>query len=148
MPSRDLIDADPRLRECFRVISDRFAKWFPGWRLVVSCTYRSPEEQLVEFRAGRSRIDGIKNRGNHNYKPSRAIDVMIVSPGGLLLDTLLANKRVSLEQFRAMYGLLVMWAQELGFRSGGDWNGNKILVGPDPEESLDDPYHIELLPGT
>lgn len=143
MASRDLSLAHPELRRAFETLSERFAAWFPGWKLIVVTTYRSPAEQLIEYRAGRSRIDGVNKQGKHNHSPSDAIDVMIVSPSGLLLDTLRSNGRVSREQFVAMYGLFGQWAQEMGFRWGGDWNANKVPVEPDPAESLDDPYHIE-----
>lgn len=143
MASRDLALAHPDLQEAFSVLSVRFTQWFPGWKLIVTATYRSPAEQAVEFRAGRSRLDGTRKRSKHNYSPSDAIDVMIVAPGNQLIDTLLVNKKVSKEHFRAMYGIVGMWVQERNLRWGGDWNSNKIPIYADPAESLDDPYHWE-----
>jgi len=145
MPSRDLKDAHPDLQRAFTEIAARFATWFPGWKLIVVTTYRSAAEQLIEYRAGRSQLDGTRKVGRHNSKPSNAIDVMIVSPSGVLIDGLFANGKVSREMFVAMYGLVGQWAQEIGLRWGGDWDGDKVPVGPDPTESFDDIYHIERL---
>ena len=144
MASRDLKDAHKELRDAFDTLSYRFSAWFPGWNLIVVTTYRSPEEQAVEFRAGRSRLDGTVKKSHHNVKPSNALDVMIVAPGGQLLDSLYANGKVSREQMFSMYGLFGVWAQRLGLRWGGDWDSDGLHVVPDPDESLNDPYHIEL----
>ena len=38
--------------------------------------YRSVERQKSLFDAGKSKIDGIHRKGNHNYQPSRACDVV------------------------------------------------------------------------
>jgi len=140
MPSRDLTDAHKELRDAFALLSVRFAAWFPGWKLIVVTTYRSPADQLVEYRAGRSRLDGTTKKSHHNVKPSNAIDVMIVAPGGQLLDTLYAHGKVSKEQFDAMYALFGFWSQTLGFRWGGSWKGDML---PNPKGSLQDPYHAE-----
>lgn len=37
--------------------------------------HRSVEKQQEYFKAGKSRIDGIKTIGKHNYNPSRAVDI-------------------------------------------------------------------------
>ena len=124
-------------------LSARFKKWFPGWSLLLTCSHRSVEEQRLEFLAGRSQLDGTRKKSNHNEKPADAIDVMIVAPGGQLLDTLLVSKRASVEQTRAMYGVVGAWVRESGLRWGGDWDGDRIPVYADPDESLDDPYHWE-----
>lgn len=143
MASRHLGDAHPDLIEVFAAIKDRFERNFPGFELRPTCTYRSPQEQNEAFKAGRSRIDGVTKKGPHNHKPSRAIDVGIFHKGEYL-DTLLEQKRITKEQHIAMYWCIGLMAQKRGFRVGSDWNGNEILVGPDPAESLDDPYHIEM----
>jgi hypothetical protein len=144
MASRDLSLAHVDLQASYRVISERFQKWFPGWKLLVVTTHRTPTEQLIEYRAGRSQLDGTRKKSKHNTVPAQAIDVMIVAPDGKLIDTLLVAKKVSNDQFRAMYGLIGAWVQELGLRWGGDWDGDKIPVYADPSESLNDPYHWEI----
>lgn len=39
--------------------------------------YRSVERQNILFKAGKSRIDGIRKKGKHNYNPSLAVDIII-----------------------------------------------------------------------
>lgn len=144
MPSRDPALAEKVLQDAFAKISRRFTLWFPGWSLLITCTHRTPAEQLLEFKAGRSRIDGYVKLGAHNYRPSRAIDVMIVTPGGKLIDGEVSRGVVDRSLARAIYGIVGMWVQAEGLRWGGDWDGDKLHVEPDPDESLNDPYHWEI----
>ena len=37
--------------------------------------HRSLEDQMKYFKAGKSRVDGVKIKGKHNYSPSLAFDI-------------------------------------------------------------------------
>lgn len=95
MPSKDIADAVKPLRNNWEAIKADYQKVFPSKHLVLTCTHRFVEEQLELFKKGRvlgsdgkwvvqdkakivTNVDGIKILGAHNYKPARAIDVMVV----------------------------------------------------------------------
>ncbi len=62
---------DPRLQIiCNRALS------YGLYDFTVLEGYRSPEDQKKAFDAGNSKIDGVTQLGNHNYKPSRAVDLL------------------------------------------------------------------------
>jgi hypothetical protein len=132
--TRNLGDAHPDLIEAFTRVRLRFEEAFPGWTLRPTAVYRSPDEQFEAFKAGRSQIDGYKKKGKHNHKPSRAIDAGIFTPKGEYLDTLLASGRVQRELHTAMYWCFGQLAQSEGLRWGNDWDSDRRLVGPDPDE--------------
>lgn len=144
MASRKLTDADPRLVDLFQQIRQRWEAAFPGYTLLVFTTYRSPEEQYEQFRIGQSQIDGRTRKGKHNYYPSRALDVVMIRPGGEAVWGPRAEW-MGKEQFTAMMWCFGQLAQRYGLRWGNDWNGDGLLVGPDPNESFVDSYHIELM---
>lgn len=41
----------------------------------ISCGYRSPEDQMKAYKAGKSQLDGVNFKSNHNYTPSKAVDI-------------------------------------------------------------------------
>ena len=47
----------------------------------VSEGHRTIEKQQEYFNAGKSKVDGIKIKGKHNYQPSLAIDIYAYIPG-------------------------------------------------------------------
>lgn len=110
MPSRSLNDADARLVEKFDLLREDFIREHPGQTLVVTCTYRSPAEQLEAFNSGHSQL----KFGNHNVtdalgKPyARAIDVMVCIDGKGTWDP-------------QYYRPLVELAERHGLVSGGSW---------------------------
>ena len=149
MATRDLNDAVPALREAFLRVKMRFESAFPRYELRPICVYRSPEEQKVAFDAGRSRLDGTTKKSFHNVKPARAIDAGIFKKNGSkvpasYIDDLLEAKKFDADLHRALYSFYGLNARLEGLRWGGDWNSNGILVGPDPDESLNDPGHVEM----
>ena len=46
----------------------------------VSEGHRSIEKQQEYFNSGKSKVDGIKIKGKHNYQPSLAIDIYAYIP--------------------------------------------------------------------
>ena len=87
-----------------------------GNKLLITCTYRSPEEQQALFNKGRfgdtnpivTMLDGIEKKSNHNFLPSRAIDVAV-----------LIGDKVSWSS--SYYWPLVELAPNHGLVSGGSW---------------------------
>lgn len=149
MATRDLSDADPKLADGFLKIKSIFEATFPRYELRPICVYRSPDEQTAEFNAGRSRIDGVTRLSQHNVMPTRAIDVGIFrkNPARLpaaFIDQLAEAGKFDKDLLTSLYWNFSQLVQRFGFRSGNDWNDNAIPVGPDPGESLNDPYHMEL----
>lgn len=110
MPSRSLDDANPILVERFDLLNEDFVREHPGQTLLVTCTYRSPAEQLDAYNSGHSQL----KFGNHNVigvngKPAaRALDVMVVVDGHGSWDT-------------KYYVPLVELAKRHGLVSGGSW---------------------------
>lgn len=150
MASRDLQDADQSLAAAFLKVQSLFEETFPHFELKPTCTYRSVDEQKALFALGRTRCDGVTNPSKHNVLPSKAIDVGIFrrNPKGIpsaYIDDLVAAKKFDPDFAMSLYWNVGQLVQRFGFRSGGDWNGNGLPVGPDPNESLNDPYHMEIV---
>lgn len=132
MPTRNLADADTQLRAVYATIKTVFEKTLPAYELRPTCVYRTPAEQLVEFKAGRSALNGQTDAtmSKHNAKPSRAIDIGIFSraDGSYLPDE------------PAMYWLIGLLAQRHDLRWGGSWRDEDMPYTRKPN----DPYHVEL----
>lgn len=79
MASRDLNDADKILRDAYLKAALMFTDKYPDVTPVVTCTYRSDEEQAALYAMGRTKpgkiVTQLKKGGKHNVKPSQAIDV-------------------------------------------------------------------------
>ncbi len=92
-------DCVPALRGAWEALSHAFHAEYPGWKAVVVCTYRPPEEQLALFKRGRRQRpdgtwlidvqaevvtykDGTKLKSRHNDFPCRALDIEVYSPDG------------------------------------------------------------------
>ncbi len=98
MPSRRLEDCVPPLTAAWAALSTAFHEEYAGWKAVVVCTYRPPEEQLEIFKKGRrlsngkwvvenpdavlTNKDGFKLKSRHNDFPARALDIEVYSPDG------------------------------------------------------------------
>lgn len=131
MATKDINDAAKPLRDNWESIKNEFFKSNPGKYLVLSCVYRSPDEQLELFKQGRTlgtdgkwyiqdkakivtNVDGTTVVGAHNYKPSRAIDVAVVDNQ--------TGKYLWEEKY---YYCLLEIAKGLGLESGGGWKSIK-----------------------
>lgn len=93
MASVRLEDADPWLAAKYTFSKGEYETDHPGKHLIITCTYRSPEEQQALYAQGRTKpgqivtqLDGVKQKSNHNYKPSRAIDFAVVIGGKVTWD--------------------------------------------------------------
>ena len=135
MPSLDLLDCHPALAERFRAARLRYEQERPGYRLAVTCTFRSPDEQFALFQKGRrfeegrwivtdpakrvTNCDGTVIVSKHNRRPARAIDAVVVLNGKWLWDP---------DEYEP-YGAL---AESEGLVWGGHWT------------TLKDYPHVEL----
>lgn len=133
MPSKDINDAAKPIRENWEKIKEEYIKVVPGKHLVLTCVHRFVEEQLELFKKGRvlgtdgkwvvtdkakivTNVDGTNVLGAHNFKPARAIDVMVV-------DNTTGNGTWE-ERFYLPIGPIV---RKLGLTWGGDWKSIKDL---------------------
>lgn len=98
MPSRKIEDACEELQKKWPKIKADFEKKFKGWNCILVCSHRTPEEQMEEFKKGRTlnaktgkwevtesfkkttNCDGETTISNHNYYPSHAIDIALQTP--------------------------------------------------------------------
>lgn len=129
--STDINDACAAIKDKWDEIRNEFFKRSPGKYLVLTTVYRSPEEQFSLFKKGRTNlpsgewqitdksqvvtnVDGYKNIGAHNYKPSRAIDVAVVD-----------NQTGKTLWEENHYLPLLEIARGVGLESGGGWQSIK-----------------------
>jgi hypothetical protein len=141
VPTREITQATKKLQAFYAFAKQTFEAYFPDYVYKPTCVYRSPEEQLVEFNAGRSQRDGTKIIGAHNVIPARAFDGGIFRRSdGAYIDEIPSFPET---QRRALYAFVGLLAEHEGLRWGGDWNGNGVPVAVDKLEHLDDDDHIE-----
>jgi len=105
--------------------------------------FRTVEKQQRYFREGKSKIDGVKRKGKHNYNPALAVDIYPYVNGRAEYDP---------EHVSYLAGL-IQGIAELLYRSGKvthrlRWGGNwdmdgEILL----DQSFDDRPHFELING-
>jgi peptidoglycan L-alanyl-D-glutamate endopeptidase CwlK len=98
---------------------------------------RTLEKQQEEFRAGRSKIDGVSKQSKHQQVPSQAMD-LLPWPAKLHGVDVWQDKF----RFTLMAGLILAAAAEEGvtLRWGGDWSGD----GSNADQSFHDLPHFEL----
>jgi peptidoglycan L-alanyl-D-glutamate endopeptidase CwlK len=125
MPSTSLQDADKELRDAYLALRTEYQAANPARSLVVTCSYRSPEEQMAAYQQGRGLEDGKwrvqdiskvvtqlsgkpGSESNHNLKPCRAIDVAVCIGGKATWDI---KEYAPLGPLAAKHGLV--W--------GGNW---------------------------
>jgi D-alanyl-D-alanine carboxypeptidase len=132
MTTRNLADAVPHLQSVYATIKTVFEATLRTYELRPTCVYRTPAEQLVEFNAGRSALDGQTpaTMSRHNSRPSHAIDIGIFNraDGSYLPDD------------PALYWIIGLLAQKHGLRWGGSWRNEDLPYTRKPK----DPYHVEL----
>lgn len=107
----------------------------------ISEGFRSVEDQQRYFLEGKSKIDGVKRKGKHNYNPALAVDIYPYVNGKANYDN---------EHCSYLAGL-IQGVAELLYRSGKithkiRWGGNwdmdgEILL----DQSFKDRPHFELI---
>lgn len=90
--SRNISDAALELRGKWALIQKRFHD-LTGNDLILTCTHRTVAEQQRLYAQGRTTkgqivtwVDGVTKKSNHNYYPSKAIDVAVVIGGKVSWD--------------------------------------------------------------
>ena len=86
MASRNIKDSHPILQEQFLKAQAEFQKDHPNARVILTCTYRSPEEQNTLYAQGRTtkgpKVTNARGgQSAHNFNPSFAIDVAFIVEG-------------------------------------------------------------------
>lgn len=103
--------------------------------------HRSKQKQLKYFREGKSKIDGIKRKGKHNYKPSLATDIYPYFDNGAKWD----NEHLSYLSgiIHAVSEMLFLQGKITHkIRWGGNWDMDGIIL---LDQSFDDRPHFELI---
>jgi len=93
MPSIYLKDCEPALATKWVVVLLAYQAQYPGKDLIITCTWRSEEEQAELYSHGRTKpgqivtqIDGVTKKSNHNHKPARALDFAVLIGGKISWD--------------------------------------------------------------
>ena len=115
MASRFLGDAASALQEAWLKILNDYNSHNPGKALIITCTYRSEDEQKTLYAQGRTKpgaiityADGDSKKSNHNYYPSRAMDFAVMIGGKITWDY-------------KEYNVVGELAVKHGMVWGGDW---------------------------
>lgn len=127
MASRLLTDCVTRLADAWLDIREEFSREHPDRELLITATYRDPEEQFRLFQIGRRRLpdgswvvdedpktavvtqlDGSLKRSKHNRRPAAALDFAVVVGGKISWD-------------RREYEPVGALARARGLVWGGDW---------------------------
>jgi peptidoglycan L-alanyl-D-glutamate endopeptidase CwlK len=122
MPSRKIEDCVDELQAAWRDASASFAHYYPNdSQPIITCTYRTNEEQLELYAQGRTKpgpkVTRIKQGGKHNSNPSKAFDIAFKTKNGALdWSPALFSK------FAAIIKL-----QHPSVEWGGDWKSFKDL---------------------
>lgn len=118
--SKDIKDAHPKIQEAWPKIQALYTQ-ATGKSLFITCSYRTPQTQQKLYQQGRTtpgdivtNVDGFNKVSQHNYYPSRAIDVCV---NGAPKDT---SKILPLWDEKYYYPLIGI-CNELGLVSGGSW---------------------------
>ena len=99
--------------------------------------HRSIRRQQALFAEGRTKIDGISQRGKHNYDPSQAYDLL---PYPSELNGV--NIWIDRPRFYLFMGLVngIALSNGIELRFGCDWNGD----GSISDQSFHDLPHVEI----
>ncbi len=138
MPSTRLTDCVARLADAWCDIREAFERDHPDRALLITATYREPEEQFRLYQIGRrklpdgswavdedpktaivTQLDGYLKRSKHNSRPAAALDFAVVVGGKVSWD-------------RREYEPVGALARAAGLVWGGDW------------KTIPDAPHVEL----
>lgn len=131
MASKRIEDCCQVLKDAWPKVKETFETTYPGWKMVLTCTHRPPEEQEVLFKQGREWLygkwvikdkakvvtykDGTDLPSRHNLYPAEAFDVALINAQG---DT---EWKTELEQWK----YLPYIAGLAGIFNGGGWTDFK-----------------------
>jgi peptidoglycan L-alanyl-D-glutamate endopeptidase CwlK len=109
----------------------------------ISCSYRSLSEQNKLYKIGRSKIDGINNKGKHNVDPSEAVDIYSYNGSKASYDS------NNLSYMAGLFRAVSQSMYQLGeishiIRWGGNWDQDGVLI---TDQGFDDLPHFEIVRG-
>jgi len=103
---------------------------------------RPVELQQKYFKEGKSKIDGVKIKGNHNYQPSRAFDIAVYVSG---------KPKLTYDANHLCYiaGIIIGISERLyssgqinhKIRWGGNWDRDGEIL---TDQNFDDMPHFEI----
>jgi len=129
MASNNIKDCVKPLQKVWPFIKKDFESKFKGWKIKITHTHRTPEEQFILYKKGRkynrdtkrwvvddrrkkvTNRDGYERLSDHNKYPSLAFDVAIKDPN---LDYVWNN---TLPQWKYMEPM----AKKYGVLNGSNW---------------------------
>jgi len=122
MASRDIQDCEKVLQKCWSDASAAFIALNPEMPVpFITCTHRSPQEQLDLYAQGRTKkgaiVTYIARGGKHNAYPSKAFDIAFKTRDGKL--------DWSSHLFERFANIVKM--QHHPVQWGGDWKSFKDL---------------------
>jgi len=106
----------------------------------ISAGHRSLEKQKQYYDEGKSKVDGIRVKGKHNYSPSKAVDIYAYVAGKAVWET---------KHLCYLGGLIVGVAEMLlqqgeiehKLRWGGNWDMDGEIIS---DQTFQDLPHFEL----
>ena len=101
-----------------RLIIDEAIKYFD---FLVYEGHRSLEDQMKYFKAGKSKIDGVRRKGKHNFKPSKAFNCV---PAEVFWSSRKKFLQMAIAMFKATNKLIAEGKIDKGLRWGGDFYGD------------------------
>lgn len=103
--------------------------------------HRSVERQNILYKAGKSKIDGLRKKGKHNYYPSEAYDICCIVKGRAKWSEAYGSYLGGL--LRGVWEMLKMQGKVSGrLRWGGNWDGDGEII---TDQSFDDLPHFEII---
>lgn len=96
---------------------------------------RSTKRQLELYKAGKSKIDGVRKKSKHNYEPALAIDFMPIVNGKGTFSNMSAIDIVSgvIMSTAISMGVQVRWGGTFGSKTWRGWDKFHVeLVGNPP----------------
>jgi hypothetical protein len=120
-----LDSADERLQQVFK----EAARW---WNVTIIEGHRSTRRQRQLYMAGKSKLDGVTKRSNHNHEPSRAVDAAPYPIDWQDTDRFYRF---------GFYVLGLAAAMGVKLRWGGDWDSD----GDTTDQTFNDLVHFEVV---
>ena len=129
MASRKIIHCVKKLQLAWPLLKADFEKTFPGWKMKLTATHRPVEEQWELYKKGRelnpktkryrlvdkskrvTNIDGKTRLSKHNVYPSKAFDIVLVTP----------QKDHTWDSNLPEYQYMIPLSHKFKLKSGGEW---------------------------
>lgn len=105
--------------------------------------HRSVQDQQKYFKAGKSKIDGIKTKSKHNVSPSEACDLVVVVPGKASHSYEIRHLSYLAGVIHAVAELLLVQGRiKHAIRWGGNWDEDGEII---TDQTFQDLVNFELV---